>query len=75
MVKTNQIKIKKPVLKVEGQYIMMDRHWMSHINKHLDEINLQLPIKKVINKKTHIIVEFINEKTATMFRLKYGEDR
>jgi hypothetical protein len=75
MVKKNQIKIKKPVLKVGGQYILMDKDWMDHTNKHLDEITLQLPIKKVIDKKTHIIVEFINEKTATMFRLKYGEER
>jgi len=73
MVKKNQIKINKPVSNVNGLPILMDRHWVEHTKEHLNEINSQLPIKKILDKKDHILVEFIDAKTATMFRLKYGE--
>jgi len=72
MVRKNQIKIKKPVIKIGRDSILMDQQWLEHTKQHLDEIHSQMPIKNVLDKKDHIIVEFLNEKTATMFRLKYG---
>jgi len=73
--KINCVKIKKPVLRVQGQDILMDRHWHEHTINHLNEIAKDMPIKAVHNKSNHLLVEFKNAKIATMFRLKYGEER
>ena len=51
----------------------MDRHWYDHIRKHLDEISLELPIKKIYDSEKHLLVEFKSAKIATLFRLKYGD--
>jgi hypothetical protein len=72
MVIKNCIKIKKPVLNLDGTNILMDRHWVEHIQEHLNEISKELPIKVVKDKKDHLLVEFKNSKIATMYRLKYG---
>jgi len=69
----NIVKIKKPVMDIDGTQILMDRHWYTHIKQHLDEISLELPIKEIYDSEKHLLVEFKNAKIATMFRLKYGD--
>lgn len=71
--KANSIKIKKPLVKIGGLDILMDRYWFRHMKQHLDEISLELPIKEIHDRKDHLLVEFKNAKIATMFRLKYGD--
>jgi hypothetical protein len=71
--KTNSVKIKKPVLDLDGTKILMDRHWFDHIKGHLKDIDKELPIKMVHNQEDHLLVEFKSAKIATMFRLKYGD--
>lgn len=71
--KKNIVKIKKPVMDIDGTQVLMDRHWYEHIRKHLDEISLELPIKEIYDSEKHLLVEFKNAKIATVFRLKYGE--
>jgi uncharacterized protein YeaO (DUF488 family) len=71
--KKNIVKIKKPVMDIDGTQVLMDRHWYNHIRKHLDEISLELPIKEIYDSEKHLLVEFKNAKIATVFRLKYGE--
>jgi len=71
--KKNIVKIKKPVMDIDGTQVLMDRHWYEHIRKHLDEISLELPIKEIYDSEKHLLIEFKNAKIATVFRLKYGE--
>jgi len=71
--KKNIVKIKKPVMDIDGTQVLMDRHWYEHIRKHLDEISLELPIKEIYDSEKDLLVEFKNAKIATVFRLKYGE--
>jgi len=61
------------MLRLQGQDILMDRHWHEHTMDHLNEVAKELPIKAVHDRSNHLLVEFKSAKIATMFRLKYGQ--
>ena len=73
MVEKNCVKIKKPTMVIDDANILMDRHWFDHMKTHLDEIDKEMPIKEIYDSATYLTVEFKNAKTATMYRLKYGD--
>ena len=74
MVRKNCIKIKKPILCVDGTDVLMDKYWYDHIKEHLEQIDQEMPIKEVHYSEKHLIVEFKNAKIATLYRLKYGDE-
>jgi len=66
------IRIKKPVLSIQGTDVLMDRYWFQHMEEHINEIDKEIPVKEIYDSEDALIVEFKTAKLATMYRLKYG---
>jgi hypothetical protein len=73
--KKNCVRIPKPILDCDGVSILMDRDFYVNMTSHFDKVNEEFPIKDVHNRDDYLLLEFIDEKHATMYNLKYGDQR
>ena len=69
------VKIPKPVVDIDGVNMIMDQQWYDHIEESIEKISKEFPIRKVFDSDYDILIEFKNAKIATLYRLKYGDQR
>ena len=69
------ITIEAPIMKIEGAYVWMDRHWPIKFFDWLNDEKLNTKLCGMTQMNNKLKLEFIDGKSATLFGLKYDEQK
>jgi len=69
-----RIELPKPVLDCDGVLVLMDKDFYEDTKYFLTKIKKEFKIR-ITDEDYNIVLNFKNNKQATMYRLKYGAEQ